>query len=136
MNTGESKDRDKPVEKEFLYKELTSDVLDSSFKVHNSLGCGLLEKVYGNALAWELELRKRKVVPQKEYRVTYRDKEVGLYYADLVVDDCIVIEVKSVEKIENVHRAQLMNYLRLSGLKVGLLINFAKPRVEYERMVV
>ncbi len=136
MNTGESKDRDKPVEKEFLYEELTSDVLDSSFKVHNSLGCGLLEKVYGNALAWELELRKRKVVPQKECRVTYRDKEVGLYYADLVVDDCIVIEVKSVEKIENVHRAQLMNYLRLSGLKVGLLINFAKPRVEYERMVV
>jgi GxxExxY protein len=56
-------------EKEFLYKELTSDVLDSSFKIHNSLGCDLLEKVYGNALAWELELRKRKVVHQKEYRV-------------------------------------------------------------------
>lgn len=66
-------------EKEFLYKELTSDVLDSSFKVHNSLGCGLLEKIYGNALSWELQFRNRKVVLQKEYRVVYREKEVGLY---------------------------------------------------------
>ncbi len=111
-------------------------MLDASFKVHNSLGCGLLEKVYGNALAWELELRKRRVLTQKEYCVACRGKEIGVYYADLVVDDCIIVEVKSVAALDDVHRAQLMNYLRLSVLKVGLLINFAKPRVEYERLVV
>lgn len=123
-------------EKEFLYKELTSDILESAFRVHNAVGCGLLEKVYANALSWELELRKRKVIAQKEFRVVYREKEVGLYYADIVVDDRVIVEVKSVEKIDDVHRAQLLNYLRLSGLKVGLLINFAKPRVEYERLVI
>ena len=123
-------------EKEFLYKELTSEILESAFKVHNTLGCGLLEKVYSNALSWELELRKRKVITQKEYKVIYREREVGLYYADLIVDDCVIIEVKSVDKIDNVHRAQLLNYLRLSRLHVGMLINFAKPRVEYERLVI
>ncbi len=126
MNTG----------KQFLYKELTSDIIDSACKAHNALGCGLLEKVYGNALAWELELRKRTVVLQKEFKVVYREKVVGLYYADLVVDDSVVVEVKSVDMLNDVHRAQLLNYLRISGLRVGLLINFAKPKLQYERLVV
>ncbi len=126
MNTG----------KQFLYKELTSDIIDSACKVHNTLGCGLLEKVYGNSLAWELELRKRGVILQKEFKVVYREKVVGLYYADLVVDDCVVVEVKSVETLDDVHRAQLLNYLRISGLRVGLLVNFAKPKLQFERLVV
>jgi GxxExxY protein len=68
--------------------------------------------------------------------VLYRDKEVGIYYSDLVVDDKVIVEAKSVEKIDDIHRAQLLNYLRISGLRVGLLINFAKPKLEYERFVV
>lgn len=122
--------------KEFLYKELTSGIIDSAFKVHNALGCGLLEKVYENSIAWELELRKRKIVQQKEFKVVYREREVGLYYADLVVDDKVIVEVKAVEKLDNIHRAQLLNYQRISGLRVGLLINFAKSKLEYERLVV
>ena len=68
--------------KELLHKELTKEIIDSAFKVHNALGCGLFEKVYGNALAWDLSLKKKKVVPQQEFRVRYREKEVGIYYAD------------------------------------------------------
>jgi len=124
------------VEKELLHRELTKEVIDSAFKVHNALGCGLLEKVYGNALVWDLILKKRNVVPQQEFKVVYRDKEVGIYYADLVFENKVVVEVKSVEKIDDIHRAQLLNYLRISGLRVGLLINFARPKLEYERLVV
>ncbi|MDA8422798.1 MAG: GxxExxY protein [Nitrospiraceae bacterium] len=122
--------------KELLHRELTKEIIDAAFKVHNALGCGLLEKVYGNALTWDLSLKKKKVVPQQEFRVCYRDKEVGIYYADLVVEDKVIIEVKSVEKIDDIHRAQLLNYLRISGLRVGLLVNFARPKLDYERLVV
>jgi GxxExxY protein len=123
-------------EKGLLHRELTKEIIDSAYKVHNSLGCGLLEKVYGNALVWDLELKKRNVSPQKEFRVLYQGKEVGIYYADLVVEDKVIVEVKSVEKLDDVHRAQLMNYLRISGMRVGLLVNFSRPKLEYERFVV
>jgi GxxExxY protein len=123
-------------EKEFFRKDITKDILDSAFKVHNALGCGLLEKVYGNGLCWDLELKGRGIVQQKEFRVLYRDKEIGIYYADIVVDGKVTVEVKSVERLDDVHRAQLLNYLRLSSIKVGLLINFSKTKLEYERLVV
>ena len=123
-------------EKEFLYKKLTGEIIEAAYEVHNTLGCGLLEKVYENSLAWELELRGRKVSSQKEFKVIYRKKEVGLYYADLVVDDKVIVEVKAVEKIDDIHRAQLLNYLRISGLRVGLIINFAKPKLKYERFII
>lgn len=122
--------------KELLHKEITGEIIEASCSVHNSLGCGLLEKVYENALAWELELRGKKPFPQKEFKVVYRGKEAGIYYADLVVDDKVIIEVKAVGTLDDIHRAQLLNYLRIAGLRVGLLINFAKPRLEYERFVV
>ena len=121
---------------ELLHRELTKEIIDSAFNVHNALGCGLLEKVYGNALVWDLELKKRKVVAQREFRVFYRDKDVGVYYADLVVEGKVIVEVKSVDKLDDVHRAQLLNYLRISGLRVGLLLNFARPKFEFERLVV
>ncbi len=123
-------------EKQFLYKELTAEIIKSAFNVHNTLGCGLLEKVYENSLAVELGLRKKSVCLQKEFRVFYKDRDVGVYYADMVVDDKVVIEIKAVEDLKNVHRAQLLNYLRISGLKVGLLINFAHPKLNYERFAI
>lgn len=96
----------------------------------------MLEKIYTNSIVWDLELKKIKVVSQKEFRVLYRDKEVGIYYSDLVVEDKVIVEAKAVEKIDDIHRAQLLNYLRISRLRVGLLINFARPKLEYERFVV
>ncbi len=123
-------------EKGYLHQELTGEIIESAMKVHNALGCGLLEKVYENALAWDLELKKKKVALQQAFTVRYREKEVGLYYADVVVEDRVIIEVKSADGIDDVHRAQILNYLRISGLRVGLLINFAKPKLQFERFVV
>jgi len=123
-------------ENELLHRELTKEIIDSAYRVHNALKCGLLEKVYGKALVWDLELKKKKVASQKEFKVLYRDKEVGIYYADLVLEDAVIVEVKSVEKIDDIHRAQLLNYLRISGLRVGLLVNFSRPKLEFERLVV
>jgi GxxExxY protein len=123
-------------DREVLHEDLTQDIIGAAFDVHNALGCGLLEKVYENALAHELVLRKHSVAPQKEFTVTYKNKEVGSYYADLVVDDSVVVEVKSVSALEDVHRAQTLNYLRVSGIRVGLLLNFARPKLKFERFVV
>jgi GxxExxY protein len=123
-------------DKEFIYKDLTGEIIESACEVHNTLGCGLLEKVYENALVRELRLRKKHVSVQKECKVIYKGDEVGTYYADLVIEEKVIIEVKSAEKIDNVHRAQLLNYLRISGIRVGLIINFARPKLEYERLIV
>ena len=118
-----------------IHGRVTEKIIAAAFNVHNALGCGLLEKVYENALAWELELRGQKSVAQKEYVVTYRDRCVGQYFADLVVDNKVVVEVKTVRQLDDIHRAQRLNYLKVSGLRVGLLMNFANPRLAYERLV-
>jgi GxxExxY protein len=123
-------------DKKVLHEDLTQDIIGAAFEVHNALGCGLLEKVYENALAHELALRKHVVTPQKEFTVTYKDKEVGVYCADLVVDDKVVVEVKSVNDLGDVHRAHVLNYLKVSGMRVGLLLNFARPKLKFERLVV
>jgi len=119
-----------------LHEDVTKDIIGAAFDVHNELGCGLIEKVCENALAWELALRRRAVTAQKEFMVSYKNKEVGIYYADLLVDDKVIVEVKSVSDLEDVHRAQILNYLRISGIRVGLLLNFARPRLKFERFVV
>lgn len=121
--------------KDFLYKELTGEIIKSAFQVFNTLGCGFLEKVYENSLAWEIRLRGASIIQQKEYRVIYKRKDVGLYVPDLIVEDKVIVEIKAVERIDNIHRAQLLNYLRISCLRVGLIINFARPKLEYERLI-
>ena len=135
MNT-DNVENSKAQPEEYLHQELTKDILASAFRVHNSIGCGLLEKVYGNAMSWDLKLNNRMVVEEKEFKVVYREKEVGAYFGDLVVDEKVIVEVKAVEKLNNVHRAQLLNYLRISGMRVGLLLNFANPKLEYERIII
>jgi GxxExxY protein len=77
----------------------------------------------------------KKISQQKEFRVLYRDKEVGIYFADLVVEDKVIVEVKVVEALAAVHRAQLLNYLKIAGLSVGLLFNFAVSRLEFKRLI-
>ena len=136
MNTDKVNNSKAQPGEEYLHQELTKDILASAFRVHSGLGCGLLEKVYGKAMSWDLKLNNRQVVEEKEFKVVYREKEVGNYYGDIVVDDKVVVEIKAVERLDNVHRAQLLNYLRISGLRVGLLLNFANPKLEYERIIV
>jgi GxxExxY protein len=136
MNTDKIKNGEAHQGEEYLHQELTKDILASAFRVHNSIGCGLLEKVYGKAMSWDLTLNNRQVVEEKEFKVVYREKEVGAYYGDLVVDEKVIVEVKAVERLDNVHRAQLLNYLKISGIRVGLLLNFANPKLEYERIII
>ena len=116
--------------------ELTEKILAAAFKVQNTLGAGFLEKVYENALAIELRKHGLVVECQKAFPIRYEGAVVGDYQADLVVAAKVVVECKAVSNLDVVHEAQLMNYLKASGLRVGLLINFARPKLQYRRLVV
>ncbi|MFH1228400.1 MAG: GxxExxY protein [Planctomycetota bacterium] len=118
-----------------LYKDLTGEIINAAFEVHNTLGCGFLEKVYENALRYELKQRNLKVAPQKEIKVHYKDVEVGTYIADIVVEDKVILELKAADEVTTIHEAQLLNYLKASHYKVGLILNFAKTKLEYKRLV-
>ncbi|TYB30747.1 MAG: GxxExxY protein [Candidatus Mcinerneyibacterium aminivorans] len=112
--------------------ELTGEIINCAFEVHNELGFGFLEKVYENALYKELKDRGFKVKKQPPIKVFYKDEIVGKYFCDLIVDDKIIIELKSVETMENIHEVQLVNYLNAIDKELGLLINFGKS-VEVKR---
>ena len=114
---------------------LTENALGAVFEVSNTLGAGFLEKVYQRALLQELQLRQIRAVAEVSLTVTYKGRNVGDYFADIVVDDKLVIELKCVAHLANEHTAQCLNYLRASGLPVCLLVNFQKPKVEWKRIV-
>jgi len=120
---------------EVLYKELSYNVMAAVFEVHKVLGSGFLEKVYENALVKEFNLRNIAVETQKEINVSYKGASVGNYYADMLVDGKIIIELKATEKLGRLHEAQLLNYLKATGMKLGYLINMGGKSVEYKRMV-
>jgi len=113
---------------------LTEKVIACAFTVSNTLGCGFLEKVYENALAHELRKAGMGVRQQYPIRVTYDGVIVGDYTADLLVEDRVLIELKAVRALDNVHLAQCLNYLKATGLRICLLMNFGRPRVEVRRI--
>ncbi len=114
---------------------MSEEIIGAAFEVSNVLGAGFLEKVYENALNVELNLRGLKTLPQAPLKVFYKEELVGDYIADILVENEIIIEVKAVKDIDTVHFAQCLNYLRITGLKLCLLLNFSKPRVEIKRIV-
>jgi GxxExxY protein len=127
----------KPIISSILVEgELSEKILGADFKVQNTLGAGFLEKVYENALSIELRKCGLTVESQKIFPVQYEGTVVGNYQADLVVSAKVVVECKAVSNLDPVHEAQLMNYLKASGLRVGLLINFGRPKLQYRRLVV
>jgi len=108
-----------------LYEELTSSILKCAFKVHTALGPGLLESAYEECLHYELDKTGIFVVKQKPMPLVYEEKKLDLgYRIDLLIEDKVVIEVKSVDALNPVHLAQLMTYLKLSKCRIGYLINF------------
>jgi GxxExxY protein len=116
--------------------DLISDrTIACAYSVSNKLGCGFLEKVYENALAHELRKAGLAVVQQHPVQVLYDGVVVGDYVADLLVADEILLELKAVKAFDEIHSAQCLNYLRATGKRVCLLINFAKPKVEVKRFV-
>jgi GxxExxY protein len=111
--------------------EVSGSVVDAAIKVHTALGPGLLESTYEACLVYELRKRGRKVFSQVELPVVYEDVRLDVgYRIDVLVDDCIIVELKAVDKILPIHEAQLLSYLKLSGHKVGLLINFNVTRLK------
>jgi GxxExxY protein len=114
---------------------LTETIIGCAIKVSNTLGTGFLEKVYENALAIELRRAGLKVEQQKPLKVFYEGAVVGEYFADVVVNGRVLIELKAIRVFEEVHQAQLLNYLKATNLRVGLLFNFGTPRLGIKRMV-
>lgn len=108
----------------FHYGELTSQIINAFYKVYNVLGYGFLEKVYENALRTELASRGFSVKAQAPIAVFYENVIVGEYFADLIVNNRIILEIKSADHIAVAHKAQLVNYLKATGLEVGLVLNF------------
>ncbi len=114
---------------------LTERVLGAVFEVSNVLGAGFLEKVYERALLKELGLRGIRATSQVSFAVTYKGEAVGNYLADILVEDKLVVELKCVDHLGNEHTAQCLNYLKASGLRYCLLINFQRPKVEWKRII-
>jgi len=110
----------------YLHKELTSSIINCFYKVYNELGYGFLEKVYENALKIELESQGLYVEKQKPITVFYKNNSVGEYFADLIVENVVILELKAAETLCEEHELQLINYLKATNIEVGLLLNFGK----------
>ena len=117
------------------YKEISGSIIGAAIEVSNQLGVGYLEKVYERALFAELTIRGIQARQQQPIPVHYKGVAVGDYYADILVENCVLIEIKHAEGFDDAHLAQCLNYLKTTGLKLCLLINFGKPKVEWKRVV-
>ena len=120
---------------DILYKELSYDIVNAAITVWKSLGYGFLEKVYENALAIELQERGIPFEQQKPVQVRYRDQAVGDYVVDILVDEKIILELKSAKAIDSAHLAQTLNYLKATGQRLALILNFGPHELEHKRVI-
>ena len=118
----------------YKHSDFTKEIIKVYYRVYNTLGYGFLEKVYENAMIIELKNEGYEVQVQKQIKVFYNDVEVGVYYADLIINNKIIIELKATESLCEEHEFQLINYLKASDIEVGLLLNFGKEP-EFRRKV-
>jgi GxxExxY protein len=114
---------------------LTERVLSAVFEVSSTLGAGFLEKVYERALLRELGLRGIRATAQASFAVTYKGRSVGEYFAYILVEDALVVELKCAERLADQHTAQCLNHLQAAGVTRCLLVNFQRPKVEWKRIV-
>lgn len=115
------------------FDKLSNDIIGAAIDVHKALGSGFLESIYHNALKIELSKKGIKFESERTVKIWYSNEEVGFHRLDLVVNDEIIVELKTVKEISNVHRAQVMSYLKATGLEIGLILNFSKPTLEVRR---
>jgi GxxExxY protein len=120
------------MEREYLHGDLTEKIIGAAYDVHNVLGRGFLEKVYENALAFELRDRGLALETQVPLEVRYRGEVVGQFVADMIVEGKVVVEAKAAAALDGAHEAQLINYLKATGISIGLLINFG-DKVQVKR---
>ena len=117
-----------------LYEELTRTILEACFEVSKELGAGFLESVYQNAIMIALKQKGLNVQAQAPLSVIFRGQQVGQFFADVLGEDRVIIELKSVSALTGEHQAQVINYLKGTGKEVGLLVNFGRPKLEYKRL--
>jgi GxxExxY protein len=118
----------------YKHSDITGLIIKGYYNVYNQLSYGFLEKVYQNAMLIELTRFELNCIPQKPIDVFYDSIKVGFYFADIVVNNCVVVEIKAVENLCEQHEAQLTNYLRATDIEVGILLNFGK-KAEFKRKV-
>jgi GxxExxY protein len=115
--------------------DITGAIIGAAQTVSSVLGCRFLEKVYENALTLELRARGHEVRQQHAVDVRYREEIVGAYVADLMVDQQVIVELKAMPCLESIHKAQCLNYLRAAGMRLALLLNFGRPKLEVRRII-
>src|SRR4030042_2048934 len=118
-----------------IYSDLSYEIMGAIFEVHKTLGPGFVESVYEKALIEEFKKEAIKVETQKVIDVVYKGRKIGVHRLDLVVENKVVVELKTVERFSTYHTAQLLSYLKASGYRLGLLVNFSKAKVESRRVV-
>jgi GxxExxY protein len=118
----------------FLFEDLTSTILSVCFEVINELGSGFLETVYEKALLIALHQKGLNAVAQYPIEVSFRGHNVGQYFADILVENTVIVEIKTVTTLAPEHKAQVINHLKASNIEVGLLVNFGNPKFEYKRL--
>ena len=114
---------------------LCEQAIGAAFRVSNTLGSGFVEKVYENALAMELRKADLKVEQQKPFRVFYDGSVVGEFACDILVEECLIVELKAATALDDIHLAQCLNYLKAAGLQICLLLNFGRPKLDIRRVI-
>jgi GxxExxY protein len=122
-------------EDEFPYKDLTREIIGAAMEVHRILGCGFLESVYEEALAVELGLRKVPFERQKPLDVFYKERNVKQFVCDLLIGGVVLVELKAIKELTGVETAQVLNYLKATNVKLGLLLNFGAVSLQYKRVI-
>jgi len=119
----------------YPHSELTRQIIGAAIEVHRELGPGFLEKVYESALKIELGNRGLDFASQVSIPISYKGQPIGTYVADLVVGNVVLCEIKAIDALAAIHEAQLLNYLKATGIQVGLLLNFGRTRTEVKRLI-
>lgn len=122
-------------ENKYPYSKITNKIIKCAIEIHKALGPGFLESIYENALIYELKQQGLKVEKQKLIPITYKETVVGEHHLDLLVEGEVIIENKTVKEFNDIHQAQILSYLKATGKKIGLLINFAKTKIDIRRMI-
>lgn len=120
---------------ELLHGPLVYSIVGAAIEVLRGVKPGLHEKPYENAMIVELRLRRHVIDQQKRFEIRYKGEYVGEFIPDLIVDDAVIVDAKVIDRITNMERGQMLNYLRITGLRVGLIINFRHSKLEWERII-
>jgi GxxExxY protein len=135
MITTENTEYTENMKEKYPYSDITGIIIKCAIEVHKTLGPGFIESIYEQALIHELKQTGLKIDHQVSAKITYKNINVGEHRLDLLVNDAVIIENKTVKEFDDIHRAQVLSYLKATGKKIGLLINFAKRKIEVKRII-